>query len=146
MNKYFENIGIFKDNILSLSPKEAYNCCQKGAILVDIRKSYETDYKSFKVDNLILIPKNTFTENFEKIPMDKQVIIADSTGLSSKKAVMFLAEKGYKNVANLVGGIMQWERTDLPVVVNNKEALAKPSFYDSKPKNFVKTTLVKNND
>ncbi|MFA8343840.1 MAG: rhodanese-like domain-containing protein [Rhodothermaceae bacterium] len=139
----FENKGITNGEIINLSPSEAMECCKNGAYLVDIRKEYETDYKTFEVENLILLPKNKLPENYKTIPQDKPVIIADSTGLSSKKAIMFLKEKGYENLANLAGGIMQWTRDNLPLKIDNNEALAKPYFYESKPKNFVKSRLVK---
>lgn len=146
MSDFFKNKKPDTSNVINLTPREVFELCSKGAYLVDIRKEYETDYKTFDVKNLLLIPKNTFQDNYKSIPADIEVIIADSTGLSSKKAVFFLKEKGYKNVANMAGGIMQWDRDVLPLKINKNEALAKPYFYESKPKNFIKTTLVKNNE
>ena len=129
--------------IINLSSGDAFEALQNDAVLVDIRKSYETGYKKFDVKNLIFLPKNKLHEDYKNLDKDKFYILADSTGISSKKAALFLTENGFAKVANLSGGIMDWERNGKPVRINKKDALATPYFYNSKPKNFIKTTLVK---
>lgn len=143
MKTDLNQLGKLIDSIVNLSSNEAAELLKNDVTLIDIRKQYETDYKKFDVKNFILIPKNTLHDNLESLNRNAPYIIADSTGLSSKKAVVFLQSNGFTNVANLSGGIMDWERNGLPVSTDKNEALAKPYFYDNKPKNFVKTTLVK---
>jgi rhodanese-related sulfurtransferase len=99
MNDFFKNIGLQINGIIHLSPKEAYQACIDGALIVDVREEFEILAKQFDVKNIIYIPKSVFKENYKTLPKDKAVIIADAVGLRSKEAVIFLQEKGYNNIA-----------------------------------------------
>ena len=111
------------EGIIHLSPKEAFEEIQNGAVLVDLREDYEIVYKSFDVPNLIWLPYSTFYENYSLLPTDKNLIFADSVGLRSKEAVIFLKEKAFTNISNLIGGIVDWEQDGLPLKIDATEAL-----------------------
>jgi rhodanese-related sulfurtransferase len=123
MDSIFKNMGMFINGITHLSPTEAYALMNDDVIFIDVREEYEIEYKKFEVKNLLYIPFSDYTNKIESLPKDKSLIIADSYGLRSKEIVIQLMAQGYYNVANLNGGILDWERDGLPLVVDKKEEL-----------------------
>lgn len=110
-----KGLGIVINNIVHFSPKETFNLCKKGAIIVDIREEFETDAKKFGVENLIYLANSEFYSRYQELPKDQLIIIADSFGLRSKKAVLFLQKNDYNQIANLNGGMVDWSRDNLPL-------------------------------
>jgi molybdopterin/thiamine biosynthesis adenylyltransferase/rhodanese-related sulfurtransferase len=70
--------------------------------VLDVREPSE-----YEAANLgaTLIPLGQLPHRFSEIPRDKTVIVHCQGGSRSKKAQLFLAEKGFKNIVNLRGGI-----------------------------------------
>jgi rhodanese-related sulfurtransferase len=112
----FQNLGIKSQNILNLSPRETYKLCtENNAILVDVREEGLVGMKMFNVPKIVYCPNSILSENFEKLDFNKPLIFADATGLRSKEAVLFLTEKGFTNIANMAGGLVEWDRDNLPL-------------------------------
>jgi rhodanese-related sulfurtransferase len=101
--------------ILHLSAREAFAELQKGAVLVDIREDYHTAMKTFPLNTYVILPLSGFEERLMHLPTDRLLIVADATGLHSKTAAEKLWQKGFTRVANLGGGIIDWERDGFPV-------------------------------
>jgi len=120
----FYNKGNIINGIRHFSPVEALQECQNGALLIDLRREFEYLYKQFNVPEVIYSRPELVREHYEKIPIDIPVIIADNAGLRSREIVEFLQGKGFTNVANLVGGMFEWDRGGLPLNINNKEMLS----------------------
>lgn len=123
MDPFFEGHGYVIDGIIHLSPKEAFELCQKGAILLDVRPEVMAAYKSFDVPEYLYCYHQDFESYYHNLPIDRPIIVADAVGLRSKEIVLFLVEKGFFKVANLAGGITDWEKDGLPMVVDNKQRL-----------------------
>jgi rhodanese-related sulfurtransferase len=123
MENLFTNIGFSSAGMFNLTPCEAKRVCDKGAVLVDVREPEMSYHKTFDVPHLILCPKSLLEETFTELPTDQHLVFADSAGLHSKEAVLFLYKKGFHNIANLAGGLVEWERDGLPLVINSSEAL-----------------------
>ncbi|HSH51764.1 MAG TPA: rhodanese-like domain-containing protein [Bacteroidales bacterium] len=123
MRKFFESKGIVSGGILNLSPAETLEICKKGGIIVDVREDYLNRYKMFDVEEIIFCPQSILAKNLHELPSDKPLIIADSTGINSKKAMLLLKEKGFKNIANMAGGMVEWERDGLPIKEDKTERL-----------------------
>ncbi|QKG80760.1 rhodanese-like domain-containing protein [Tenuifilum thalassicum] len=120
----FSNKGFKSGGFLNLTPRDAYNEAKSGnATIVDVRESTLTGYKQFDVPKVIYLPLSELLNRIEELPKNFPLIIADSAGLRSHEAMVILLEKGFNLVANLAGGIVEWERDGLPLVVNNKERL-----------------------
>jgi rhodanese-related sulfurtransferase len=81
-------------------------------------------FKLFDVDEIIYCPKSKIEEIYLDIPKDKALIFADATGIHSKEAVLFLLEKGFENIANLAGGLVEWERDGVPIKIDYSERLS----------------------
>ena len=110
--------------IINITPKDAYSMAKDGnAIIVDVREQSFTAYKQFDVPTVIYSPISTLVDNMALIPNDVVVILADSTGIHSHEAFIILKDAGYGNIANLAGGIVEWERDGLPIKVDYMEQL-----------------------
>ncbi len=121
--KYFKH-GFISSGFLNLSASEAYKeATENNAIMIDVREIGLTGYKRFDVQTVIYIPKSILSENYSSLPRDIPLILADSVGLRSHEAMEFLLKKGYKNIANLAGGIVDWERDGLPLKKDITEQL-----------------------
>ena len=120
----FFSHGFISSGFLNLTPREAYTeATENNAILLDVREERLTGYKNFNVPNVIKMPNSTIPENYKNLPRDVPIIIADSVGLRSHEAMEFLINKGFSNLANLAGGIVDWERDGLPLRIDRTEQL-----------------------
>jgi UPF0176 protein len=80
-------------------------------ILIDTRNWYEYDIGTFKGALNPNIDKFTdFPQYFEnqKIEKDKKILIFCTGGIRCEKGILELQEKGYKNVFQLEGGILNY--------------------------------------
>jgi len=120
----FFSHGFISSGFLNLTPSEAYiEATENNAILLDVREERLTGYKNFNVPNVIKMPNSTIPENYKNLPRDVPIIIADSVGLRSHEAMEFLISTGFSNLANLAGGIVDWERDGLPLRIDKTEQL-----------------------
>lgn len=80
----------------------------ENVLIVDVREAHERDIST--INGSIHIPKAQVLNRLEEIPKDRPVIVQCRTGSRSADVTIWLQEKGYRNVANLVGGINAWAR------------------------------------
>jgi rhodanese-related sulfurtransferase len=124
-NITFSSRGFISSGFFNLTPSEAYKeATVGGAVLVDVREERLTGYKRFDVPVVIYMPKSRMHDDFEYLPDDKPLIIADSVGLRSHEVMEFLLSKGFTNIANLAGGIVDWEKDRLPLKIDLSEQLS----------------------
>jgi rhodanese-related sulfurtransferase len=133
MDCLFDNYGFVSCGILNVSPVEAFELSVKGAVIVDVREEFLNNFKKFDVDEILFIPISKLLQELSVLPKDKYLIFADTVGLRSKEAVVFLQDKGYKNIANMAGGIVDWERDGLPLKTNIEERLSGSCMCQLKP-------------
>jgi rhodanese-related sulfurtransferase len=124
MNSLFDNYGFLSSGILNVSPSEAFELCGKGAVIVDVREEYLNNFKNFDVPEILYCPISRLVQGLTELPLDKYLIFADTVGLRSKEAVALLKDKGYSKIANMPGGIVDWERDGLPLKTNIEERLS----------------------
>ena len=135
MDINFENKAMFPNGMYNLSPLQAYKLCQEGAIIVDVREEYLNRFKIFDVPKLIFCPLKKLDELLVKLPNDKLLIFADASGIHSPKAVKLLKEHEFKGkYVNLSGGLVDWEHSGLPVLINYDERVSGKYVYQLKPK------------
>ena len=123
-NAYFGNKGLLIAGMTHLSGGEALEIALNGGLFIDLRGSIESDYKKFDVPEVLYILAGELDARMSVIPRDRPVIIADSVGLRSKAAVKLLVSKGWDNVANLNGGILDWEHDGLPLKIDDSKKLS----------------------
>lgn len=134
MDNLFDGYGFISCGIFNLSPREAFELCGKGAVIVDVRESYLSNFKNFDVAEILFIPISKLEPELTELPKDKNLIFADTVGLRSKEAVIFLKDKGFKNIANMAGGIVDWERDGLPIKTNIEDRLSGSCMCQLKPR------------
>ena len=64
------------------------------------------------------------TNHYQDLPVDQPLIFADAVGLKSREGVLFMIAHGYDNVANMAGGIVDWERDGLPLTTDISNRLS----------------------
>lgn len=116
-NRDFDK-GFFAHGVFNLTPKESFELCKEGAVIVDVRESSMNSFKMFHVDNVLYLPYSELEKYYQDLPADQTLIFADSVGLKSRESVLFMNSHGYDNAANMVGGIVDWERDGLPLTTD----------------------------
>ena len=93
-----------------LSPKKWNQLiCDKNTLLIDARKPFENEVGSFKnslnpnITNFRQFPK--FLKNLDK---RKSIAMFCTGGIRCEKASIFLEKKGFKNIYQLKGGIINY--------------------------------------
>ncbi len=83
---------------------------QEQLNIIDVREEWE--YEEFNI-GAKLIPLNTLPENIDELSdlKDKEVILHCKSGGRSARAKAYMEQHGFKNVRNLVGGMMKWQET-----------------------------------
>ncbi|MEI6060262.1 MAG: rhodanese-like domain-containing protein [Bacteroidota bacterium] len=135
MENYFDGKALFSNGIFNLSPLQAYKLCREGAVIIDVREEYLNRFKIFDVPGLIFCPLKKLGELINKLPLDKPLIIADASGIHSPEAVKIIMESGFEGAcANLSGGLVDWEHSGLPIVIDINERLSGACFCQLKPR------------
>lgn len=106
-----------------VTPKEAFELCKEGALLLDIRDEFINAFKQFDVELVINIPLKKLNDKINNLPKGQLIIIADTSGINSKEVFNNLFKKGF-NVCVLAGGFVEWERDGFPILINKKERLS----------------------
>jgi rhodanese-related sulfurtransferase len=83
-------------------------------LLVDVRTAVE--YDTFRIEHAISIPLDALAERFQEIPPDQPVYVICASGAKSGDAAALLYGQGYRDVHNVLGGLMRWMMKDLPLV------------------------------
>lgn len=74
------------------------------------------------------------------------MILADAVGVNSKKAFLLLQERGYTEIANLNGGIVDWERDGLPTKIIDDEMLIGQCACKLRPKKVYRSRRTEEED
>ncbi|MCX6246320.1 MAG: rhodanese-like domain-containing protein [Bacteroidetes bacterium] len=133
MSNLFQNCKLQINGICYVLPSEVIAMLKQGAVLVDLREEVEIDIKSFGVDPVIYLPHYLFEENWESLPLEKPLILADSVGIWSKKFTSALQAKGHLQVASLAGGFNDWDKDGFPVRAGKCQPLNGPCLCMIKP-------------
>lgn len=131
-----ENTLLFTTGGLpNVSPAGALKLCIQGAILIDIRSNYITAYKKFDVSEVVYFPEASMNLPLENLDKNRIYIVAEtSTSVKSREIVKKLIKCGFKSVYNLAGGFVEWERDELPVIINKKARLTGSCICQLKPR------------
>jgi sulfur dioxygenase len=84
--------------------------------ILDVRTAVETDEESTRLAGAILIPINELRDRLEELPKDKPLMTLCRSGKRSALAANILKQNGWDKVANIKGGLLQWQAEGLPTV------------------------------
>lgn len=123
-NEAVENKGLeVIDRFLTSIPNDYYTIKQidqlkslsknKNALLVDVREPSE--FKSGHIPGAINIPLRTLTQNLDRIPQNRPVILYCTTGYRTAMGVMTLEMLGYHNVSGFPPSIQGWKAAGEPL-------------------------------
>jgi rhodanese-related sulfurtransferase len=76
-------------------------------ILIDVREPWE--YEEGHIPGAQLIPLGLLQAHYDQLDRNAEIILVCRSGNRSGTAAATLAEKGFKDVYNLVGGMLSWE-------------------------------------
>ena len=139
MKNFEQNIGFYAHGVLNLTPTESFELCKEGAIIVDVREPYMNNFKLFHVDKVLYLSYSDLGKCYQDLPSDQPLIFADAVGLKSRESVLFMNAHGYGNVANMAGGIVDWERDGLPLTTDISNRLSGSCMCQLKVREIKKT-------
>ncbi len=140
-----KNINVKRKSLKFIHPSEWNKIIDdKNINIIDVRNPYEIKIGKFK--NAINPKTNNFREfpkKFENLNINKNEKIAMycTGGIRCEKASTFLSKKGYKNIIQLKGGILNY----LNYFKNNKENLWNGECFVFDNRVTVKKNLAKGN-
>lgn len=82
--------------------------------LLDVREPFELQVANIGYD--INIPVGSLPGRIDELDPRAEWVVVCRSGGRSEKATLFLIEKGFTNVRNLVGGILAWSDKIDPTV------------------------------
>jgi len=82
-------------------------------MLLDVRTPGE--YAEGHIAGATLIPVQVLAERLSEVPKDKRVYVYCHSGNRSARASKLLAEHGFNNIENMMGGIVAWKDAGYPV-------------------------------
>jgi len=85
------------------------------ALLVDVREQDEYRGELGHIPGSILVPLSTLGTAANAWPKDRSVVLICRSGGRSGKAALQLAAAGFKRVASLHGGMLNWNAKRLAV-------------------------------
>ena len=98
-----------KHKYKNLSPKDFYifMSAYKNSVLIDV--STEKEYQELRIPNSCLASNSTqLFVITDTLDFDQAIFVYCEYGDRSKQACKLLIKKGFKNVINLKGGLIEW--------------------------------------
>lgn len=104
---------IFKKNFESVSPQEAQERIDSGAMLLDVRESIE--YQSFHAPAAKLTSLGVLDRRLKELPKEREILVICNSGNRSAQGANLLAREGFR-VTNVKGGMVAWQSAGLRTV------------------------------
>ncbi len=112
----FKIFGFGGPGVPVVNVQEAHDLhTKRAAYIVDVREPFEWD--EAHVAGARHIPLGEIEARLADIPQDKPVLVFCRSGNRSGKATEKLLAAGLKDVRNIEGGILAWNRAGLPLKV-----------------------------
>jgi len=102
------------ETIRQVTPVEAAQLVARGdAVVVDVRGHAE--WAAGHLPESANIPLGYLADRIDALPTDRLILMQCRSGARSAIAASVLERLGRTNVANVVGGIVAWQRAGLPI-------------------------------
>jgi len=110
-------INSFLKSTYDISPQQAVLLMshESGSVVLDVRE--DSEYQSGHIQDSIHIPMGSLSSRVNELEKykDKNVILGCRSGSRSGRACGLLKKNGFTKVHNLRGGVMAWEKENLPM-------------------------------
>jgi rhodanese-related sulfurtransferase len=103
--------------VAELSPQDVAEKLKQHpeqVLLLDVREPDERELAV--IDPSVHIPMRDVPQRLSELPKDREIVVYCHGGTRSAMIAGFLEAKGYRDVANLSGGIDAWSRKVDPKV------------------------------
>ncbi len=107
--------GMVIQGLRFLAPGEALAALNAGALLLDLRSEDLVAMKRFQVPQSLHIPHRELPDRLPEIPRDRDLVVADTSGVFLRQAAAVLTERGFGRLAFLNGGMLAWDQQGFPV-------------------------------
>lgn len=77
-------------------------------LLLDVREASEYQYAH--IEGSVWVPLNEVPQRLDEWDSEHAIVTICHHGMRSQQAALFLERNGFKNIANLQGGIDAWSR------------------------------------
>ncbi len=93
---------------VEITPRDLQARLERGEKLqlIDVRERYEWDVA--RLPGARLVPFVTLPEALETLDRDCPLVVYCKGGTRGRVAASYLADSGFRRVANLAGGIARW--------------------------------------
>lgn len=101
----------------ALSPYDATQKMNAGdSVFLDVRD--ESEFKGGHLLNARSMPVNKLAERLHEIEKfkSKEIVVYCDNGMRTSRAVAKLKKSGFSNLHTLAGGLVAWEKANLPTV------------------------------
>jgi rhodanese-related sulfurtransferase len=105
--------GLFKKKFESISPAQAQERIDAGAMLLDVRESVE--YRTAHAPAAKLISLGALPKRLKELPKEREILVICASGNRSSQAATMLAAEGFQ-VTNVSGGMAALQRAGLRTV------------------------------
>ena len=114
MKSYREIVAEAKRTIAEVTPGEAWERSQVGALIVDVREAHET--ANGVVPGSLTISRGVLESTIPSRVPDgaTEILLICEAGNRSALAALSLREMGYHRVASVTGGFTRWKADGLP--------------------------------
>jgi rhodanese-related sulfurtransferase len=87
---------------------------EAAPLVVDVREPNE--FEAVRLESgVALLPLSTFQQRWQELPRDRPLLVMCASGGRSAAATAWLVRNGYTDVANVAGGMNEWQKAGLPV-------------------------------
>ncbi len=79
-----------------------------GPVVLDVREEWELNIA--RLPQVLHIPMNEIPARLGELDRSAQIVVLCRSGGRSMQVAQFLVRQGFRDVANLTGGILAWAR------------------------------------
>jgi rhodanese-related sulfurtransferase len=104
------------EDVYDIEPNELLEKLQASAeiCLVDVREADEFTGELGHIEKAQLMSLGTVPEKLGTLPRDLTIVFICRSGGRSSQATAFAKSRGYESVYNMRGGMLLWNKLELP--------------------------------
>lgn len=85
------------------------------AVMIDVREEEEVDIVKIPLQGVLYHPMSAIMDNIDGIEKTQHIILVCMNGIRSVKIANLFNRQGFCSVANLDGGLLEWNKRGYPI-------------------------------